>query len=182
MGIGERYATEVGALWTSLAATLAELDDLAADPLALDTGDIDTLRRLQYRVHCASENAAALDPPAGVEEAHTELANALAAARDATADVVEALEEDGGDGAVPYVYEWRGALFRVRLARLRFSPRRTAEAAAGGRRREIRAPLVATLLVFAGIATFTGGAVADWWPLWAAGLLAVCASFMAYKP
>ena len=47
-GIGERYATQVGALWSGLARTLFELEQLAADPVQLDDEDsIELLRRLQ---------------------------------------------------------------------------------------------------------------------------------------
>ena len=53
--------------------------------------------------------------------AHDELAWALGGARDATAEVAEALDEQGLDGVAPLLHEWRGALFRVRLARLRLA-------------------------------------------------------------
>ena len=57
-GIGERYATQVGALWTGLARTLAQLERLAADPLGLDDEEaLDSLKQLQYRLHVASEDA-----------------------------------------------------------------------------------------------------------------------------
>jgi len=181
--VGERYATQVGALWCSLARTLAELDQVAADPVRIDPDDADTIRRLQYRLHCASEDAFALAPPAGVERVHTELASALEAARDATADVLEALEEDGPEAVLPCVYEWRGALFRVRLARLRLAPPRAREPEhAPLRTRDLRRPLAAAVLVVAGAAAFTTGAVAASWPLWVAGLLAICVSFFAYRP
>lgn len=180
--IGERYATQVGVLWSGLARTLTELDQLAADPFDLDSGDVEMIRRLQYRLHRASEDALALAPPADVEPVHNELAGALVAARDATAEMVDALEEDGIDAALPGVYEWRGALFRVRLARLALAPSREPEPERLPAARDIRKPLEATLLVLAGIGAFTGGAVVGWWPLWAAGLLAVCGSFLAYKP
>src|SRR3954469_10571367 len=63
VAIGERYATEVGALWSGLARTLAELEQLASDPLQLAQEDADTLRVLQYRLHCAGEEASSLAPP-----------------------------------------------------------------------------------------------------------------------
>jgi hypothetical protein len=182
VAIGERYATQVGVLWTGLARTLSELDQLAADPLLLRQEDVDTLRVLQDRMHCASEEAAALDPPRILEPVHSELATALAAARDATADVIELLEEDGLDAVLPCVYEWRGALFRIRLARLRLAPPRTPEEPPEEPRRDFRAPLAALLLVVAGVAIFTSGAVSGEWPIWATGMLAVCGSFIAYKP
>jgi hypothetical protein len=50
---------------------------------------------------------------------HDELAAALADARDVTAEVAEASTEGGADAVSPLLWEWRGALFRVRYARLR---------------------------------------------------------------
>jgi len=183
-GIGERYATQVGALWTGLARTLSELDQLAEDPAQLDDEhSLDLVRRLQYRLHAASERAYGLAPPAGVEPVHAELAAALAGARDATAELVEAVDQGGAEAAVPVVHEWRGALFRVRLARLRLSApvtqpvKREPEAV-----RSFRRPLLAFALTALGSVAFAAGALAGPWPLWAAGLLAVCASLIAYKP
>src|SRR5437762_2490057 len=93
-----------------------------AEPAVLDDERVlDTLKQLQYRLHVASEDAYGISPPTGVEPVHAELAAALAGARDATAELVEALEEDGLDAALFYLHEWRGALFRVRLARLRLT-------------------------------------------------------------
>jgi hypothetical protein len=172
----------VGALWTGLARTLGELDALAADPPNLADDDLDALRSLQYRLHCASEDAFALAPPAAIERAHTELATALADARDATADVAEALEEGGADAAIPCVYEWRGALFRVRLARMRFTPPKPPAEQVEPLPRSIRRPLAALLFVAIGAALFADGAVDNAWPLWTAGIVAVCASFFAYRP
>ena len=83
VGIGERYATQVGALWSGLARTLFELEQLAADPVQLDEEDsLELLRRLQYRLHSASERAYGFAPPAGIESVHDELAAALAAGLD----------------------------------------------------------------------------------------------------
>ncbi|HVW90902.1 MAG TPA: hypothetical protein VHC01_15705 [Gaiellaceae bacterium] len=121
-GTPEQYAEEMGALWTGLTRTLGQLDRLAGDPEQLD-GDsaLTALRRLQYRLHLAGEHAAEVTPPEGAATAHAELAAALASARDATGEVVEAVDEQGLDGLVPLLHEWRGALFRVRLARLRLA-------------------------------------------------------------
>ena len=46
-------------------------------------------------------------------------ANALTEARELTAEMAEALAHGGLDAAAPLVWEWRGALFRVRFARRR---------------------------------------------------------------
>ena len=86
------------------------------------------LRRLQYRLHTAGERVYGLTPPAGAELVHAELWDALAGARDMTSEIAEALEEDGPEAVGPLVHEWRGALFRVRLARSRLTaPRPPAE-------------------------------------------------------
>jgi hypothetical protein len=56
-----------------------------------------------------------LAPPVEAEELHSDLADALVTAREATAGIVQALERSEPLGSL--VYEWRGALFRVRVAR-----------------------------------------------------------------
>jgi hypothetical protein len=178
VSIGERYATQVGALWSGLAGTLFELEQLAADPAALEDEDsLALVRRLQYRLHTASERAYGFAPPAGIEPVHAELAAALAGARDATSELVDAVDDGGAEAAMLFLHEWRGALFRVRLARLRLSAPRTRPEAA----RSLRRPLVAFALTLAGAIAFAAGAVTGPWPLWAAGLLAVCASLVLYK-
>lgn len=183
-GIGERYATQVGALWTGLARTLAQLERLAADPACLEDADVlDSLKRLQYRLHVASEDAYGISPPSGVEPVHAELAAALAGGRDSTAELVETLEEDGFEAALLCLHEWRGALFRVRLARLRLSvPAPEPAPPSQERPVGVRAPLIAILLAVLGAAAFLSGAALDIWPLWAAGLTAVGAGFIGYKP
>ena len=62
-------------------------------------------------------------PPAGAEAAHAELRAALAEARDATGEVAGALADGDADAVAALVHEWRGALFRVRLARHRLLER-----------------------------------------------------------
>ena len=181
--IGERYATQVGALWSGLARTLYELEQLAADPLQLDGDEtVDLLRLLQYRLHSASEHAFGFAPPAGVAPVHTELAAALAGARDATAELIDAIEDGGADAALLHVHEWRGALFRVRLARLRLSPSKPLREPEHEARRRLRAPLFAFMLTLSGSVAFGVGALSGLWPLWAAGLLAVSGSLVTYKP
>ena len=96
---GERYATQVGELWTGLSQTLARLEAIAASPERLEDDEaVEALRRLQYRLHSASESVLGLSPPVAAEPAHTELAAALAGARDATGDVVEAVDLTGSRG------------------------------------------------------------------------------------
>jgi hypothetical protein len=183
-GTGEGYATEMGELWSGLARTLSRLDRIAAEPERLDeTDEVDALRRLQYGLHAASEHAYGLVPPTGAETAHAELRAALAGARDATAEVVEAVDAAGPEAAALLVHEWRGALFRVRLARLRLAgPRRVVVRPPAAEPRELAAPLVAFLLALGGAVTFVLGATIGPWPLWVAGMLAVCGSALAYRP
>jgi hypothetical protein len=172
-------------LWSGLAGTLGELERLAGEPARLDDADaLAALRRLQYRLHIASEAAYGFAPPSGVEPVHAELAAALAGARDATADLADALEEDGFDSALQQLHEWRGALFRVRLARLRLVPPSRSRTPVPRPRRTppTRKALVACLLVTAGAIAFASGAVVGEWPLWTAGLLAVAGALLAYKP
>jgi hypothetical protein len=177
-----QYAEQMGELWTGLTRTLGRLDRIAAEPDRLEH-DLHALRRLQYRLHLASEHAFGVIPPEGAETAHAELADALACARDATAEVVEAVEEQGLEGLRPLLHEWRGALFRVRLARLRLAtpaprPQLTEPPAHDG----IARPLVAFLLALVGALAFAAGATLGLWPLWTGGMLAVCVSVVAYRP
>ena len=115
------YATALAGVWNGLGQTLAQLDALAAEPteaLSDDAGRA-AARRLQYALHTAGELVLGIDPPQGSREAHIELASALVEARDATAEILDEVAATGPAAAWPLVYEWRGALFRVRLARLR---------------------------------------------------------------
>ena len=186
-GTGQRYATQVGRLWSGLAGTLTRLEALAAEPGRLDDEDaLTALRSLQYRLHTACERAYGLAPPHGTEEMHAELAAALEGARDATGETADVLEEDGPDAAQLLVHEWRGALFRVRLARLRLAGPRPKIAADTPSRAEPdhqrRAALVALLLAIGGAAIFAAGAGLGRWPVWVIGIGVVCASFVAYRP
>src|SRR3954468_9296144 len=107
-GTGDRYATQVGALWNGLAGTLTRLEALAAEPDRLeDEKQLDLLRRLPYALHTPSQHAlrpmppppprgdpaSAWSPHAGPERVHAGRAAALAGARDATAQVVEAVDD-----------------------------------------------------------------------------------------
>src|SRR5262249_55474347 len=88
----EGYATALAGLWSGLSRTLTRLEAAAADPDDLDEATLERLPRLQYELHCASELAVGMEPPPGAETAHAELRAALADARDATAEVVDAVE------------------------------------------------------------------------------------------
>lgn len=185
---GERYSTAMTELWVELTRSLSRLDRLAADPSSLHAGDaIARLQRLQYSLHVASEHVYGLRPPDEAMPAHVELAGALAGARDATAEIAEALEEQGAVGVDPLLHEWRGALFRVRLARLRLSapaphsepaPPRPVEPHAS----ELARPLAAVMLALAGALAFVVGAVLALWPIWAAGILVAGTSMLVYRP
>jgi hypothetical protein len=178
----ERYASALEGLWESLASTLARLEAVAADLLSLDDA-VERLPVLQNRLHWSSELVAGIEPPAGAERAHAELAAALENARDATGEVRETLEAEGAAAAWMLVHEWRGALFGVRLARHRLGlgaqlPAQPVEPTAGFS----WWAALATALVIAGTAAFTAGAVATLWPVWALGLGLVAASFLVFQP
>jgi len=179
-----QYAEEIGVLWTGLSRTLTRLDRIAAEPEQLeDPQTVVALRRLQYALHLASEHAYGVEPPPGSRTAHAELADALSCARDATAEVAETVGDWGADGVWQHIHEWRGALFRVRLARLRLAmPTARAAAEEPPARPAVWRPAVAFLLALMGALAFAGGATLGDWPIWAAGLLTVCASVLAYRP
>jgi hypothetical protein len=177
------YASALADLWAGLAVTLARLEALADDAGEVDDDGLEELPRLQYALHRASELALGIVPPAGAETAHAELQTALAEARDATGDVVDALADGGAETASGLVHEWRGALFRVRLARHFLLARPVPPALPPERPRPFPwAPLAGAALVALGAFAFTSGAVLGLWPLWATGLALVAAGFVAYRP
>jgi len=182
-GTDQLYAEELGELWTGLLRTLSRLDLAAAEPDVLDDdGAEQSLRRLQYALHISSENVVGLIPPPGEETAHAELEAALSSARDATAEVAEAVSAWGAAGVEPLLHEWRGALFRVRLARMRLTPPARIQALPpaeddGGHTR----PLLAFLLALFGAIAVAAGAATGAWPVWTTGMLAVGASVVVYR-
>jgi hypothetical protein len=182
-GTSAEYADAMVALWADVGQTLGRVDELADEPdeLASDSG-VSALRRLQYRLHLASEQAYGLVPPAGSASAHAELRDALACARDLTADVAHAIDDDGSDGVLQLLHEWRAALFRVRLARLRLASPAAAPPERTESRADIAAPLIAFLLALGGAAAFVAGATLGLWPLWLAGIVAVTATIAVYRP
>jgi len=163
-GTQERYAVQVGELWSGLSPTLTHVDEPA---------DVRSLRHLQYALHVASEHAYGLEPPEGAASAHAELADALASARDVTGELAE---------GNPVLEEWRGALLRVRLARMRLAspvPRAALELPLED---GIAQPLSAFLLALGGALAFVAGATLGLWPVWSAGSVPVCASVLTYRP
>ena len=76
----------------------------------------------------------------------------------------------GRRGRRPLLHEWRGALFRVRLARLRLARPRRVPSSWRLCRADLARPLVAFLLALVGALAFVAGATLAAWPLWVAGL------------
>lgn len=134
-------------VWLELAPTLRKLDRLAAEPELIVRAE---LPRLQHRLHRAAEHAGWLASSAGQPAPHGELAIALAAARDATALVGGALESGGHAAVEPLVWEWRGALFAVRLAQRRLPPHAALSSTAPPEGEQLRRPLgVAAIVLMA---------------------------------
>jgi hypothetical protein len=168
-GTGQPYSLAMGELWPGLARTLSRLEAIAGEPEALDRPDaLDLLAGLQYRLHLGSEHVYGLEPPVGSETAHAEVAEAATW---------------GADGVRALLNDWRGALFRVRLARLRLAtPAPRSPATDEPERAGIALPLVAFLLASTGAVSFVAGATLDLWPLWSTGVAAVAASVLVYRP
>jgi hypothetical protein len=185
-GQREGYAAALTGLWKRLSWALTELESIAGDPAELFDEDsvLDRLPSLQYALHAASELALGLRPPAGAEIAHAELAAALAGARDATAEIAEVLEHGGGIAAEPLLPEWRGALFRVRLARLRVATPKPlpAELETEPEPTTRGDALAATILVLGGATVFATGATLQLWPVWALGLALFASGVLVYSP
>jgi hypothetical protein len=178
------YEAALADVWSGLSRALAELEWLAAEPEErLGEESLATLGRLQYVLHSASELALGIDPPPGSELAHDELAAALADAREATGEIAEALDAEGWYGLEPHLPEWRGALFRVRLARLRVATPRPLPAIE--REPEPAFPreaLAASVCSILGAAAFAAGAVLAAWPLWVIGLTVFTVGLAVYRP
>ena len=191
---GERqtYESSVERLWERLGLALTRLERIAEakpEQIVEETGD--DLPTLQYALHASSELAVGIRPPRAAEAAHEELLAALLQARDATAEVSAAVDDEDELSVERMLPEWRGALFRVRLARLRAlerSPLPLAEEEPEHRMPRKPAPdpskaaLTATVLIFSGAALFTAGAVLAAWPLWAAGLALFGGGFVLFRP
>lgn len=155
-----------------LGRTLRRLETLAVrPPEEHGSGSVEELTRLQHALHRLAERYAS----------HPDLSLALESARDATGELAETAANAGWRAAAPLVWEWRGALFRVRLERMALArppQQREPDEPAGSLR-----PALASLgLTFAGGAAFVGGAVLATWPLWTAGMIAVVAGLLVYRP
>jgi hypothetical protein len=182
-GQREGYAAAVTGLWKRLARALSELEAIAADPDGLfDESLLDRLPRLQYALHAVSELALGLRPPAGAEAAHAELAAALAGARDATAEIAEVLDLGGADAATGLLPEWRGALFRVRLARLRLTTPPPLPLEEEPEPVIHSNPAAGTALAIAGALAFAAGASLSLWPVWALGITLFAGGFLIFRP
>ena len=175
------YAGAMAGFWSGLSRTLRALDAIAVDPLRLDEDSLGALRTLQYRLHRSSELLTGVEPPAGARDAHDELRSSLIDARDATGEMVDAIELGGREAAGERLYEWRGALFRVRLARLRLGERPAPEPEPDGEPRPYSAA-VASGLALLGAVMFLAGAALTLWPLWAAGLALVAGALLVHRP
>lgn len=173
------YAGTMAGFWNGLAGTLRALDAIAADSQRLEEGAVESLRTLQYRLHRSSEILAGVEPPARARGAHAELAEALVDARDATAEIAEALELEGPEGAAELLFEWRGALFRVRLARLRLGACPDPAPPASDPPYSAAA---ASLLSLVGAVAFIAGAALVFWPIWAAGIALVVGGLLVHRP
>jgi hypothetical protein len=191
---GERlaYTAAVTDLWERVGTALTRLERIAESPSEdLLDAHADELPGLQYSLHAGAELALGIDAPPSATDLHAELVAALAEARDATAEVAFALDNAEPETVEALLPEWRGTLFRVRLARLRVLER---SRAAGRERAAAREPaasrparsgvsaIVATVLILGGAFLFTAGAVLVAWPIWAAGLALFAGGFVLYRP
>ena len=182
-GSPRAYAAAMAGLWIDLELALARLDALASDAERL-LDDCDTLPALQYELHCAAELVSALAAPEDAAVVHDELAEALAEARELTAETAEALAQRGLEAAWPLVWEWRGALFRIRFARVRLERPRNAPAvvADAGSPLKARAPLLAAGAVAVGSALVLGAALLGLWLLMALTLAGTVAGSVLLRP
>jgi hypothetical protein len=174
-----QYAGTMAGFWSGLSRTLRTLDAIAADPQRLDEDALAPLRALQYRLHHSAELLAGVEPPVGSRAGHHELRDSLVDARDATAEMVDAIEDGGNEAACELLFEWRGALFRVRLARLRLGEQ--PEPRAEPESKPYSAAAASGLAVLGAIA-FVAGAVLVLWPLWAAGIALVAGGLLVHRP
>ena len=192
---GERlaYTAAVTDLWERVGTALTRLERIAESPSEqLVEAHADDLPSLQYSLHAGAELALGIDAPPAAASLHAELVAALGEARDATAEVAFALDNAEPETVDALLPEWRGTLFRVRLARLRViessraagREQAAAQEPSPGRRvtRSGVSAIVATALILGGAFLFTAGAVLVAWPIWAAGLALFAGGFVLYRP
>ena len=114
------YAQAVSDLWERVGTALVRLERVAESPAeGLADGFLDELPRLQYSLHAGAELAVGIEPASAAPRAlHAELVGR--ARRGPRHHRGGRLRARGGDVELvdPLLPEWRGALFRVRLARL----------------------------------------------------------------
>jgi hypothetical protein len=176
------YAAAMAGLWIDLQPTLARLDALAADADQL-LEEREGLPALQYDLHRAGELVSGLTPAHDAELVHAELAEALAEARELTAEIAEALTHGGPEAAAPLVWEWRGVLFRIRFARIRIErPRSTPAGAPEHERRGPRPPILAAAAVAIGSALVLVAALLGMWLLVALTLTGTIAGSILLRP
>ena len=183
-GSPRAYAASVAGLWIDLRRALSRLDTLSADAESLPDRR-EELPGLQYELHCAAERVAGLVPPEGAELEHEELADALADARELTAEISDALVQGGPEAAAPLLWDWRGSLFRVRYARLRLlrPERPAAPAPSPSAPRPPRSPLPLTATaVAAGCSLVLLAALLGLWLLVALTLALTLAASLRLRP
>jgi hypothetical protein len=117
------YDEAIDDVWHELLAALVRLEGLAGRPEELRDGEqAARVRALQYRLHAAGEAVLALDPPPGAAAEHAGLAGALEAGRDATGEVLAALDDEA---ELPLESAWlvtSGGVVAVPLALLLMRP------------------------------------------------------------
>jgi hypothetical protein len=184
-GVREGYAAALADLWRGLQPTMTNLDSLAATPAEelLDRGG-ELLPKLQYELHAAGELALGIEPPPGTEVQHGDLAAALGNARDATAELLAAVESGSLEDVAGLTYGWRATLFEVRLARLRLGAAARSAAFFEGieRRRPFeRGALVACVLVLLATCAMVASALLTFLPLFLVGVIFVAAAAIVLR-
>ena len=141
-----------------------------------------SLNRLHYALHLGERARLRRRPAAGSRDGARRASPSLAAARDATAEVAEALTDRGPTASSRSFPS--GAVRSSACALPGFASRRPSHAKRRrrGPRRRDRAPLVAFLLALVGALAFVAGATFGLWPRLGRGIVAVCASIFAYRP
>ena len=174
-----QYAGTMAGFWSGLSRTLHALDAIAAEPQRLDDDALGPLRALQYRLHRSAELLDGVEPPVGSRAAHDELRDSLVDAREATGEMIEAIEDGGNEAGSELLFEWRGALFRVRLARMRLGDQPEPQPEP---KPKPYSAAVASVLVVLGAIAFVAGAALIIWPLWTAGVALVAGGLLVHRP